>query len=54
VVDVNHLTGTVGDPIRYAWLRENFFPLTTIAHAYLVYDVSAEKLEAISRHHNSH
>jgi hypothetical protein len=49
IVDVNHLTGTVGDPVRYAWLRENLSPLSTIAHAYLVYDVSAEKLEAISR-----
>jgi hypothetical protein len=48
VVDVNHLTGIVGDPERYAWLRENFSPSATIAHAYLVYDVSAKEVEAIS------
>jgi hypothetical protein len=54
VVDVNHLTGIVGDPERYAWLRENFFPSATIAHAYLVYDVSAEKLEAISPYYRTH
>jgi hypothetical protein len=50
VVNVNHLTGIVGDPERYSWLRENFFPVATIAHAYLVYDVSADQLEAISRY----
>jgi Dolichyl-phosphate-mannose-protein mannosyltransferase len=50
VVDVNHLTGIAGDPTRYAWLRENFLPSATIAHAYLVYDVSAKELEAISRY----
>jgi hypothetical protein len=48
VVDVNHLTGISGDPTRYAWLRENFFPSATIAHAYLVYDVSVQEVEAIS------
>jgi hypothetical protein len=54
IVDVNHLTGTVGDPVRYAWLRENLSPLSTIAHAYLVYEVSTEKLEAISRSYRKH
>jgi hypothetical protein len=54
VVDVNHLTGIVGDPSRYAWLRENFFPSTTIAHAYLVYDVSADELEALSPSYRNH
>jgi hypothetical protein len=50
VVDVNHLTGTVGDPVRYAWLRENLFPVATIAYSYLVYDVSAKELESFSRY----
>jgi Dolichyl-phosphate-mannose-protein mannosyltransferase len=54
VVNVNHLTGIVGDPERYAWLRENFFPLTTIAHAYLVYNVSAEELKTISPYYRKH
>ena len=53
VVNVNHLTGIVGDAERYAWLRENFFPSATIAHAYLVYDVSPEKLEATSSYYRS-
>lgn len=54
IVDINHLTGVVGDPGRYAWLRENFSPLATIAHAYLVYDVPAAELEAISRQFYRH
>jgi Dolichyl-phosphate-mannose-protein mannosyltransferase len=54
VVDVNHLTGTVGDPERYAWLRENFFPSATIAHAYLVYDVSIQEVQAISPYYRNH
>jgi len=49
IVDINHLTGVVGDPVRYEWLRENLSPVATIAHAYLVYDVSAKELQALSR-----
>jgi hypothetical protein len=54
IVDVNHLTGIVGDPVRYAWLRENLFPLNSIAHAYLVYDITADKLQAISPSYRNH
>jgi hypothetical protein len=53
VVNVNHLTGVVGDPFRYAWLRENLFPVATIAYSYLVYDVSAKELESFSRYDRS-
>jgi hypothetical protein len=53
VVDVNHLTGIVGAPERYAWLRENFSPSATIAYAYLVYDVSAKEVEAISPYYRN-
>jgi hypothetical protein len=54
VVDVNHLTGTIGDPERYAWLRDNFFPSATIAHAYLVYDISAKEVEALAPYSRIH
>jgi hypothetical protein len=49
VVGVNQLTGVIGNPARYAWLRETLLPSETIAYSYLVYDVSPADLEAISR-----
>jgi Dolichyl-phosphate-mannose-protein mannosyltransferase len=53
VVGGNHLTGVVGDPAQYAWLREHLLPADTIAYSYLVYEVSVADLEAIDRHYQS-
>ncbi|HOO76353.1 MAG TPA: glycosyltransferase family 39 protein [bacterium] len=44
VVSVNELVGVWG-PKKYAWLRNNFLPVETIAYSYLVYDVGAAELK---------
>ena len=46
VVSVNALTG-VFVPEQFRWLRENFEPVATIAHSYLVYDVKPEDLDRV-------
>jgi hypothetical protein len=48
LVGVNHLTGVLGGPERYAWLRENFEPVGHMAYAYLIYEISPEELRAIA------
>lgn len=53
VVGVNQLTGVTGDAQRYAWLRDNFSPSEIIAHAYLVFEVSEEKLRSIRPQYGS-
>lgn len=47
LVSVNRLTGVLGGPERYAWLRENFEPVGHMAYAYLIYEISAEDLAGI-------
>jgi 4-amino-4-deoxy-L-arabinose transferase-like glycosyltransferase len=44
VVGGSDLVGILEDPARYAWLRENFEPVDTIAYCYFVYRVSTEEL----------
>jgi hypothetical protein len=44
VVGVNDLVGVFGKPEQYAWLRENFEPSDTIAHTYLIYNISTEQI----------
>jgi 4-amino-4-deoxy-L-arabinose transferase-like glycosyltransferase len=43
VVGGSDLVGILEDPRRYAWLRENFEPVETIAYCYFVYRVSMEE-----------
>jgi hypothetical protein len=45
VVRVNDLVGVTGDPKTYAWLRENFEPVDTIAYSYLVYDITPQEFD---------
>lgn len=45
VVRVNDLVGVTVDPAKYAWLRENFEPVETIAYTYLVYKISPQEIE---------
>ena len=45
VVRVNDLVGVTEDPEKYAWLRENFEPVDTVAYAYLVYMIEPEEKE---------
>jgi len=42
VVSVNRLVGITTDPLRFAWLRENFEPVGTVANSYLIYDISQD------------
>ena len=42
VVSVNRLVGISTDPQRFAWLRENFEPVGTVANSYLIYEISQE------------
>lgn len=44
VVRVNDLVGVTADPNQYAWLRNNFEPIDSIAYAYLVYKISPEEI----------
>ena len=44
VVSVNDLVGITISPNKFAWLRENFEPIDTIAYTYLVYDISSVEL----------
>lgn len=47
IVSVNDLVGINIDPGKFAWLRENFEPVDTIAYTFLVYDISPAELEAM-------
>lgn len=49
IVSVNDLVGINVDPGKYAWLRENFEPVDTIAYTFLVYDISPAELEAMCK-----
>jgi hypothetical protein len=42
VVRVNELTGVTVDPGKYAWLRDHFEPVDTIAYGYLIYNITPE------------
>ena len=41
LVSANNLVGITAKPETYAWLRENYLPVDTIAYAYLVYEIQA-------------
>jgi 4-amino-4-deoxy-L-arabinose transferase-like glycosyltransferase len=45
VISPNALVGVTEDPQKYAWLRENFEPVDTVAYEYLVYDISRSSFE---------
>jgi 4-amino-4-deoxy-L-arabinose transferase-like glycosyltransferase len=47
VVRVNDLVGVTEDPGKYAWLRDNFEPVETIAYAYLVYKIEPEEIDKL-------
>jgi hypothetical protein len=44
VVRVNDLVGVTTDPEQYAWLRDNFEPVDSIAYSYLIYKISPEEI----------
>jgi 4-amino-4-deoxy-L-arabinose transferase-like glycosyltransferase len=45
VVRVNNLVGVTDDPARFAWLRNNFEPVGTIANSILIFQISPGELE---------
>ena len=47
VVGINHLVGVTIDPARFAWLRNNFEPVGTIANCFLVYQISPADLQKL-------
>jgi len=47
VVRVNDLVGVTEDPEKYAWLRDNFEPVESIAYAYLVYKIEPEEIDEL-------
>jgi 4-amino-4-deoxy-L-arabinose transferase-like glycosyltransferase len=47
IVSANDLVGVAEDPAKYAWLRENFEPVDTIAYSYLIYDVKSSDLDRL-------
>lgn len=49
IVSVNNLVGITIDPGKYAWLRENFEPVDTIAYTFLIYDISPAEFDAMCR-----
>jgi len=44
VIEVNDLLGIVKDPQEYAWLRNNFEPVGTVAYSYLIYQISPQEI----------
>jgi hypothetical protein len=49
VVSPDNLVGVTEDPHKFAWLRENFEPIDTVADVYLVYDVSPQALDQLCK-----
>jgi hypothetical protein len=47
VVDPNNLLGLNEPRGKYAWLRNNFEPVGTIAYSYLIYDISAQDVAKV-------
>jgi hypothetical protein len=47
IVSVNNLVGTIAPPETYAWLRNNFEPVGTVAYCYLLYDISVEDVASV-------
>lgn len=46
-VNINNLSGMIAPPAKYAWLRNNFEPVGTIAYTYLLYTVSEEDVAKV-------
>jgi hypothetical protein len=49
IMSPDDLVGVTDDPQKFAWLRENFEPVSTVADVYLIYDVSPQDLEQLCK-----
>jgi hypothetical protein len=47
IVGVNELTGVVGNPQDYQWLRENFKPIGNFDYTYLIFNIAPSDLSNI-------
>jgi len=47
VIEVNDLVGITKNPQEYAWLRNNFEPVGTIAYSYLIYQISPQQISTL-------
>ena len=47
VISVDDLVGVTTEPSQYAWLRNNFEPVETIAYGYLVYKISPQEIDEL-------
>ncbi|MBI5945511.1 MAG: glycosyltransferase family 39 protein [Chloroflexi bacterium] len=47
IIRINDLVGVTQDPEKYAWLRDNFEPVESVAYAYLVYRVTPEQFDKL-------
>jgi hypothetical protein len=47
VVAVNDLVGIEAEPAKFAWLRNNFEPVGTVAHSFLIYRISTEQISRV-------
>lgn len=43
IVSANDLVGITKDPAVYAWLRDNFEPVDTVAYSYLIYQITSDE-----------
>ncbi|HLA98209.1 MAG TPA: glycosyltransferase family 39 protein [Anaerolineales bacterium] len=46
LVSANNLVGITAKPETYAWLRENYLPVDTVAYAYLVFAIPSAEMTA--------
>jgi hypothetical protein len=44
VVGGSDLVGILEDPDKYAWLRDHFEPVDTVAYTYFVYQISQQEV----------
>ena len=49
IASPDDLVGVTDDPQKFAWLRENFEPVGTVAYVYLIYDISQEDLAQLCK-----
>ena len=49
ILSPDDLVGVTDDPQKFAWLRENFEPVDSVADVYLIYDISPQDLNQLCK-----
>lgn len=47
IININKLVGVVIPPDTYAWLRENFEPVDTLANNFMIYKITPEQIQEL-------